>query len=416
MKIPSKRTEPESDPRFPRLMRSRPSSSTAVALAALFVALSGVAIAAQVASGSGGEAPAQAQASGNKKKKKKKKKAPVRAGGALTGTYPSPSLNVSGGDNGPDACQNGEALVGVSALAALSCSTGVYSDDRVNVAAVPSAFPSLTTGQQNSALGSQALLLDSTGSENSAFGEFAMTYTTTGTRNSAFGQAALALNETGDENSAFGEDAILINTTGSNNSAFGMHALDSNTTGTDNVALGHRAGTNLTTGSDNVEIANAGVAGEAGTTRIGTEGTQTSAYIAGVSGTNLGAVPNVVVDANGQLGVNASSERFKTDIKPLRSLHGLMKLRPVSFRYRSSEVRGPNPPEFGLLAEQVAAVYPNLVARDKDGKPYTVLYQQLPALLLASVQRQQRQNRSLRAENRRQQAQIDKLMRIVGRG
>jgi Chaperone of endosialidase len=413
MRSRSKPVHTESAERTSRLMRSRPSPSMAIALAALFVALNGTAIAAHVASEAGDKSSAPAQASKQKKKKKKKKKAaPVPAGGALAGTYPDPSLNVSGGDNGPGACKNGEAVVGLSAQAALTCSAGVYTDGNENVAAAPTPYPVLTTGFQNAAVGNLALFLNTTGAENSAFGQLAMTYNDTGSRNAAFGQAALANSTTGNENTALGEDALYSNSSGSNNSAVGMHALDLNTTGSDNVALGRLAGTSLTTGSDNIDIANAGVAGESATTRIGTEGTQTSAYMAGVSGTNLGAAPNVVVDGNGQLGVNASSERFKTHIRPLGS-DRLMKLRPVSFRYRAADVRGPNPTEFGLLAEQVAKVYPNLVTRDEDGEPYTVLYQQLPALLLSRVQQQQEQNNSLRAENRRQQAQIDWLMRLV---
>jgi hypothetical protein len=210
------------------------------------------------------------------------------------------------------------------------------------------------------------------------------------------------------------------------NSALGIQALESNTSGSNNVAVGRYAGQNLTTGDNNINVgANvSGSAGESNTIRIGA--TQTAAYLAGVYGTNVGAVSPVLVNSNGQLGVNTSSRRFKTEVRPLRlALGGLMKLRPISFRYKANAVQGPNPTEFGLLAEQVARVYPNLVTRDQDGKPYAVLYQQLPALLLAQVQRQQgRINsqasriRALRQQNLRQRVQMDAVrarLRGIGR-
>ena len=127
--------------------------------------------------------------------------------------------------------------------------------------------------------------------------------------------------------------------------------------------------------------------------------------------TTAGAAAPVLVDANGQLGTTSSSRRFKQDIRPLGSQEKkLMALRPVSFRYRHSFVHGANPVQFGLIAEQVAKVYPNLVVRGEDGRPSAVAYQELPALLLAQAQRQQRENGALRTEIRRQQAQINWLI------
>ncbi len=136
-----------------------------------------------------------------------------------------------------------------------------------------------------------------------------------------------------------------------------------------------------------------------------------------------GTTTPVVVNTEGQLGVAPSSRRFKQDIRPLASLtKGLMELRPVSFRYRNSVVHGANPLQFGLIAEQVAKVYPNLVLRGPDGRPRSVAYQELPALLLAQAQHQQaRINhqrgtiRTLQADNNRMQAQIDWLIRQVRR-
>src|SRR3954452_1019703 len=434
MRNPDNYTHTESPGRTSRLIRNRPSASAAVGLPALFVALHGMAVVAQAASKPAGAASTHSlfsklQPKAKKAKRGKRGRAGPQgpqgpqglqgppgessgpAGGALAGAYPDPTLNVSGGDNGLTACKNGESMVGLSAQAVISCSFGVYSDASANVAAGPTTFPSITTGSTNSALGSQALNLNTTGSENSAFGEQALASNTTGSRNTGLGQFTLEHYTTGNENAAVGEDAIPFNTSGSNNTGVGWHALNSSTTGTGNVALGDFAGGNLTNGSDNIDIDNVGVAGDSATTRIGTQGTQTGAFMAGVSGvvpSGTGAT-DVVVDENGQLGVPASSRRLKRDIHPLGSLDQLMKLRPVSFRYRS----GAPELHYGLIAEQVAKVLPRLAVYGTDGLPEAVQYQELPTLLLAKVQAEQRQSDALRAQNRSQQAQIDRLMRRV---
>lgn len=311
------------------------------------------------------------------------------AGGALAGTYPTPTLNVSGGS-----CPNGQALVDVSSLAALTCGPGVFDDGEargnIGVGGLSGGFfPSLTTG-----------------SENSAHGYAAMASVTSGNDNSAFGAYSLGANTAGNANTALGLQALWKKAAGSGNTAVGSYALQQLTSGNNNVALA--GGLSLGSGDNNVYIAgqppgSPGSASESSTIRIG--GPQTRAFLAGVSGTNLGAQPAVVVNAEGQLGVNTSSRRFKTDIHPIGSaLDRLMALRPISFRYRRGDVQGANPIQYGLLAEQVSQVYPNLVARGRDGRPFTVLYQELPALLLAQVQRQQRQIAH-------QQAQIRWLVR-----
>lgn len=361
------------------------------------------------------------------------------AGGALAGSYPSPTLNVSGGP-----CANGQALANVSPFGLLTCRPGIYSDASNNVAATPLPWPHLnpslaganaafgdraleanTSGGSNSAFGFAALLSNIEGGGNSAFGQGTLKVVTSGDNNSAFGSETLG-STIGDNNSAFGSEALSHdtagnansalgayalqeNTTGSGNVAVGQHAIWQNTTGSENVAIGPGAGAPLVTGSNNVYLAsdNVGTAAESNTIRIGSPATQSAAFLAGVSGTNLGAQPQVVVNGEGRLGVNASSRRFKTDIRPLKSeLDRLMELRPISFRYRHGDVRGPNPVQYGLLAEQVAKIYPNLVARGGDGRPYTVLYQELPALLLGQVQRQQRQIAQLRER-------LDRLARLV---
>ncbi|HEU4943525.1 MAG TPA: tail fiber domain-containing protein, partial [Solirubrobacterales bacterium] len=277
-------------------------------------------------------------------------------------------------------------------------------------------------------VGHNAMSANLTGSGNSALGVGALRDNTVGVENSALGLGALRGNTTGESNSAIGSGAMQHNQDGSDNVALGHHALEANSSGSFNVALGDRAGAQLTNGDNNIDIAHQGNPGEEGTIRIGSQGTQVAAFLAGVAGTNIGANPAVVVNGEGQLGVEASSRRFKTDIQPIGArAERLMRLRPVSFRYKRATVAGADRAQYGLLAEQVARVYPSLVVRGRDGRPYTVLYQELPTLLLAQVQRQQlrigSQQRRLGAQRRaiarqgrhmqRLQAQMARLARQV---
>ncbi len=160
------------------------------------------------------------------------------AGGALTGTFPDPTLNVSGGDSGATSCKNGEALTGLSAGAALTCSPGVYTDARGNSAVGQFALTSNTTGFANSAVGTAALASNTTGFNNSALGNFALESNTTGFQNSAVGQAALEFNTTGTNNSAVGLNALFNNATGSSNSVFGVSAGINLQTGSHNILFG----------------------------------------------------------------------------------------------------------------------------------------------------------------------------------
>jgi endosialidase-like protein len=205
------------------------------------------------------------------------------------------------------------------------------------------------------------------------------------------GAGAGNLATTGANNTVVGSGAFPGNATGSSNTAIGRGALSAHVTGDGNVALGAEAGSLLTTGNGNVYIANRGVAAESGTLRIGSG--QTSAFIAGVAGVGLvGPTANVVIDSSGQLGSAGgmiSSRRAKTDIEPIaersRELHAL---RPVTFRYRAQLPGGKR--EYGLIAEEVAEVYPELVVRDAEGAPAMVRYDVLPALLLNELQRLER--------------------------
>ena len=189
-------------------------------------------------------------------------------------------------------------------------------------------------------------------------------------------------NSTGGKNTATGYSALSSNTTGNNNTATGYFALTSNQTGKYNIALGFSAGANLTTGNGNIDIGNLGVAGESGTIRIGTAGTQSNAYVAGISGVAVPGGVGVIIDTDGHLGTVVSSERFKDEIKPMdKASEAILALKPVTFHYKH-ELDPVGIPQFGLVAEQVEKVDPDLVARDAAGRPYTVRYEAVNAMLL----------------------------------
>ena len=216
-------------------------------------------------------------------------------------------------------------------------------------------------------------------------------------------------------NTANGFKALYSNTAGTSNTGEGYRALLNNT-GSNNIGLGSNAGLSLTTGSNNIDIGNTGVAAEASTTRIGTAGSQTRAFVAGIRGVttvNANAVP-VVVDSVGQLGTVSSSRRFKKEIKPMdRASETILALKPVTFHYKSDST---NTSQFGLIAEDVAKVNPDLAVHDADGKIYTVRYEAVNAMLLneflkehRKVQEQEKRIDALTAQLKEQAAQIQKV-------
>jgi len=249
------------------------------------------------------------------------------------------------------------------------------------------------TATANSAFGARALRFNSGGTRNSAFGHTALGSNTTGNYNSAFGAGALYSNTTGHYNTALGQGALLYNSTGHSNTSIGRDSMGLNTTGHSNVAIGASAGFNQTTGSDNIYIVNSGIPAENGQIKIGTAGTHTKTTIAGIRGATATGGISVLVDANGVLGTTASSARFKQNVRDMdHAGDALMKLRPVAFEYREDVVGAEDAKttQYGLIAEEVAQVAPELVAPDLEGKPYSVKYHELPALLLSQVQAQQR--------------------------
>jgi hypothetical protein len=278
------------------------------------------------------------------------------------------------------------------------------------------------TGDGNTAIGDSTLNSNTTGRGNTASGFSALNKNTASIYNTASGFSALT-NNIADGNTASGAAALQKNTTGSFNTAIGFQALGNNTTGGTNIAIGSVAGLNLTTGDNNIDIGDYGVAGETHTTRIGLAGAGARTFIAGISGvtTALAAVP-VLIDPAGQLGTVSSSRRYKFDIGDMgEATNALMRLRPVTFRYLA---HGENAPlQFGLIAEEVAEVYPELVARNKDGQVETVMYQFLAPMLLNEVQKEQKSIAELREENAAMRDQFgaekavlrDQLQRLMQR-
>jgi hypothetical protein len=243
------------------------------------------------------------------------------------------------------------------------------------------ALTSNTDGAFNTASGEEALRYNTTGLSNTANGAVALFSNTNGAFNTANGLGALFQNTTGNYNTADGIVALELNTTGNNNTAIGRFALFNNSVGSGNTALGAHAGFHLTTGDNNINIGNRGVRDESNTIRIGTQGTQTKTFIAGISDAAIGGM-EVRVNQNGRLGTVPSSERFKEAIKPMDSASkAILALKPVTFRYKK-EIDSAGTSQFGLVAEDVEKINPDLVVRDKEGNAYSVRYDAVNAMLL----------------------------------
>jgi hypothetical protein len=279
------------------------------------------------------------------------------------------------------------------------------------------ALYSNTTGGYNTASGFQALFSNTTGSSNVANGAYALYSNTTGIGNTTIGTQALYSNATGGSNMAIGQFALFYNITGSNNTAIGSNALFYlgmfHPSGSGNIALGSSAGDILYSGSNNIYIGNrGGLIVEDNTIRIGTVGTQTATFIAGISGTGVTGT-TVVVNSSGQLGVAASSARFKDEIRPMdKASEAILALRPVAFRYKH-ELDPKGIPQFGLLAEDVEKVNPDLVVRDAEGKVFTVRYEAVNAMLLNEFLKEHRKVEEQNREMQEQEAAIAQLKSTV---
>jgi hypothetical protein len=257
-----------------------------------------------------------------------------------------------------------------------------------------------TTGEDNTAVGTAALLNNANGIVNTAVGSGALRDNTDGNFNTAVGQQALTRNTSGQENTAVGFAALanhppgnfntavgtsaLLNTTGIENTAVGGHALQ-NSTGSSNIALGFNAGGGVTTANGVICIDRLG-ANVDNTTWIN--------HVYGVT-TQSGMTAPVIVSNTGQLGTVSSSRRFKHDIRPMENAsEAILELKPVIFHYKSDET---NTPQFGLIAEEVAAVNPDLVMPDENGNIYSVRYEQINAMLLNEFLKEHRKVEKLEA-------------------
>jgi hypothetical protein len=337
--------------------------------------------------------------------------------------------------------------VGVGAL--------VLNTGSSNTATGAAALILNTTGERNTAVGTAAMVNNDVGNDNTAVGDHALTSQTGEGPNTAVGSGALFSNTNGHDNTAVGQQALLSNaggtsdqgsfntatgsqalvnnTTGSGNTANGAFALFNNTTGSRNTAIGNGALINNTTGSQNIVvgdsagffldqdanlnivIGNDGTAADVGTIRIGNTN-HTRAFIAGIREvtTGINDAINVVIDSAGQLGTLSSSRRFKKEIRPMESAsETILALKPVTFHYKG-DAKGRR--QFGLIAEDVAEVNPDLVVRDKDGEVYTVRYDAVNAMLLNEflkahdrIEEQQKQIDVLTAQLKQQAALIQKV-------
>jgi hypothetical protein len=264
---------------------------------------------------------------------------------------------------------------------------------------------------QNTAVGLSALGANTSGFFNTASGFAALRFNTSGYQNTATGVSALQQNTTGYQNTASGSAALFNNTVGADNTAVGFNALQNNISGSNNIAIGPMAAFNVSGGnSNNIHIGSQGFSSDGAVIRIGTPFSnadcgsptnycQTAFFAAGIRGvttTHNDAIP-VMIDSVGQLGTVSSSRRFKEDIADMgEASRGLMDLRPVTYRYKQPFADGSKPIQYGLIAEEVAEVYPDLVAHSADGQIETVKYQVLDSMLLNEVQRQQGEIRELK--------------------
>ena len=267
-----------------------------------------------------------------------------------------------------------------------------------------------TTGDSNTFIGTYAGENNS-GYENTFTGREAGHSNTSGYGNTFTGSVAGQLNTIGVYNTFTGQYAGSSNQTGSYNTFIGQAAGYGNTEGQSNVFVGRSAGAYNTIGSSNIYIGTWGPPSgtESYAIRIGQADTHTAAYLAGVyHSTAAGGLP-VYVNSNGQLGTSASSQRFKEQVRDMGdSTSALMKLRPVTFLYKPEYDQGERTLQYGLIAEEVAKVYPELVAYDKDGQPYSVRYQYLTTMLLNELQKEHRKVEDLKAELQLQKAELRK--------
>jgi hypothetical protein len=318
------------------------------------------------------------------------------------GEYRAGTARLMGAEGASNALMKGFCVL---ALVLALCATLVHA--QTPKCAAPGCDSVTSDENTNTAIGTGALacVTGADGTANTASGYSALASNTTGNKNNAAGVAALYSNTIGNYNEASGQAALYSNTSGSGNEASGHAALYSNTTGSYNVAVGYGAGYDQTTGSNNIYIGHRGMASESGITRIGTPKTQTETYVAGIENAKITGSA-VYVTSSGQLGVLASSERYKMGITPIGTTEKLQQLRPVRFHLKS-DPKGEV--QYGLIAEEVAKVYPELVIRDDKGRIDGVRYDELAPMLLSELQQQKQK---LAAQDQRAASQNAKISQL----
>jgi trimeric autotransporter adhesin len=342
---------------------------------------------------------------------------------------PSANFNISGEGSANSFSSSTNYQIGGTPVVGIPGTDNLYIGQNAGNSlstGTDNTFSGFTSGANNSSgiintfLGSRAGYSNTTGSTNTISGYAAGYSNTTGSGNAFFGASAGGHNITGDGNTFLGLSAGVSGTTGSENTFSGEGAGAFNTTGSLNTYVGANAGNNNVTGNNNIYIGNLGCGSypcsEDDTIRIGGSnvffgyGPQTAVYISGIYGSTSTGGIGVYVNSNGQLGTVLSSSRFKERIRDMdESSSGLMKLRPVTFLYKPEYDKGQRTLQYGLIAEEVAEVYPDLVAYEPDGKPYTVKYQYLTTMLLNEMQKQYHRA-DLQAELiKAQQQEIDSL-------
>jgi hypothetical protein len=307
----------------------------------------------------------------------------------------------------PDgAYAGGNTAEGHLALANLNTSAGLYNTavgvysllsitDGDFCTALGAGTLFANTADENTATGAGALFSHTDGGGNTANGAFALFSHTSGIDNTVVGDRALLLSTTGGFNTAVGEAAMLNNDTGSSNVAIGVQALGNNISGSNNIVLGNVAGSGVTTANDVICIG------------AGGENVDSSCYIGGIFNATSSGGTAVFINSAGKLGTSTSSQRFKEAIKPMEQASAaLFALKPVSFHYKK-EIDPQGTKQFGLVAEEVEKVNPDLVVRDKEGKPYTVRYDQVNAMLLNEFLKEHRKVEELEAMVARQQKSFE---------
>jgi hypothetical protein len=323
-----------------------------------------------------------------------------------------PGFNTAEGQRALSGLTSGEFNTGIGFLSLFSNSTGNFNT------ALGAGTLLLTTVDGNTAIGAGALLNNTIGFSNTANGAFALFSNTIGLTNSANGYQALFNNTTGSKNTAVGTAALLSNTTGVENTATGLGALATNSTGVDNTATGLNA-LGVSTGSGNTAVganalgfsstghgntalgdgAGSNVTTASNVICVGTNGANAdnSCFIGNIFGATSSNGAAVLINSSGQLGTMTSSKRFKEDIQPIdKASEALFSLNPVKFRYKK-EVDPAGTPQLGLVAEEVEKINSALVVRDEEGKPYSVRYDQVNAMLLNEFLKEHREVQKLEA-------------------